>query len=283
VRIEDLVTDNKNIRLVPLFSGSSGNSTLLECEGTRILIDIGRTCKQISEALYAVGSEPTALDAIFITHDHSDHISGVDVFIRKYGIPVYATEGTWRGMHAVERKPHDITLDHVMEEGSEVTIGDVCVRSFATPHDAYGSCGYKFTSASGMSVAIATDLGTVTEEIYNTLLGSTAVLLEANYDYHMLWEGPYPYPLKKRVNSNHGHLCNDDCARTIYSLYQNGTRHFILGHLSQENNHPMVAERTIQMVMSEAHLTRDEDYTLTIAKRHTPTEPLLLPFSKVTK
>ncbi len=264
-----------SLQIMPLFSGSSGNAILIQNGKQNILVDAGQNCKKIVEALAKVQLLPEDLSAILITHDHSDHISGLDVFTRKYQVPIYATALTWRGIHAIERKPHAVELDHEIIPGETFNIEEVEVTAFDTPHDAQGSCGYRFSSHE-RSVAVATDIGFMTPVVLESLKGCEMILLEANYDKDMLWNGEYPYHLKKRIDGNYGHLCNDDCARTVVELYKFGTRHFILGHLSKENNLPQVAERTVLRAMEAEQLLRDRDYVLQIANRYVPTIPISL-------
>ena len=267
--------NSQTITITPLFSGSSGNAILVSSENTLILVDAGMNCKKIVEALNIVRINPFDLSAILITHDHSDHISGLDVFTRKFSIPIYATKDTWSGIHAAERKPHLPSLDNEVIPEEEFTIGNLGIVAFPTPHDTSGSCGYCFSSGSHKA-AIATDIGYMTDTIFEHLRGCEGILLEANYDKDMLWNGEYPYYLKKRIDGNYGHLCNDDCASTVAALCKAGTRHFILGHLSKENNLPQVAERTVVRALQDEDLVRDRDFTLRIANRYVPTEPLIL-------
>ncbi|MBP5491240.1 MAG: MBL fold metallo-hydrolase [Clostridiales bacterium] len=266
---------SKGITITPLYSGSSGNAILMSSEQTHVLVDAGMSCKKLVEALNAVRINPFDLNAILITHDHSDHISALDVFTRKFNIPIYATGATWRGIHAAEKKPHSPHLDNEIIPGTKTPIGDFEVLAFDTPHDAQGSCGYRFESE-GHVAAIATDIGVMTPVIFEQLRGCEGILLEANYDNDMLWNGAYPYYLKKRIAGEGGHLCNEDCASTIVKLCKSGTKHFILGHLSVENNLPQVAERAVLLAMETEKLVRDVDYTLRIANRYTPTAPLWL-------
>ncbi|MCR5058411.1 MAG: MBL fold metallo-hydrolase [Clostridiales bacterium] len=272
-----MASDNlsQTITITPLFSGSSGNAILVSAADTLVLVDAGMNCKKIVEALNIVKINPFDLSAILITHDHSDHISGLDVFTRKFSIPIYATKDTWSGIHAAEKKPHLPSLDNEVIPEKEFKIGSLGITAFSTPHDTSGSCGYCFSTGSHKA-AIATDIGYMTPTVFEHLLGCEGILLEANYDKDMLWNGEYPYYLKKRIDGNYGHLCNDDCASTVAALCRAGTRHFILGHLSKENNLPQVAERTVIRALQDEDLVRDRDFTLRVANRYVPTEPLVL-------
>lgn len=272
---------NTCIQMIPLYSGSSGNSIYLQFEDIRILVDVGCSTKAIAAALEQVGQNPSALDAVLITHDHSDHMKGLDVFVRKFGIPIYATKDTWTGIHRAEKKPHAGELDNTIISGETFCIGEVEITPFSTPHDADGSCGFRFVYK-GRSMSVATDLGHFRDDVKEAIIGSEVVLIEANYDYDMLWNGEYPWYLKKRVDGEMGHLCNRDCAQAVCFLYQNGTKHFVLGHLSKDNNSPMTAEKEIVRAMQNEAAVRGENYFLTVANRYYPTEAVVLyPFSDV--
>ena len=267
------------IKIVPLFSGSSGNSVFLRFGNTRLLIDVGRSAKQIVGALEQIGENPNKLDGILITHDHTDHMSGLDVFIRKFAVGAYASEDTWRGIRRAEMKSHSEFLDHVIQPWESFSIGEVEITPFPTPHDAKGSLGYRL-SAYGKTVSVATDLGHFSEDVRRAVTGSQAVLIEANYNQEMLISGPYPWSLKRRVGGQTGHLCNSDCAEAIRYLYDNGTRHFILGHLSRENNSPTVARKEISEYLSRHNLIAGEHFSMMVANRYFPTEPLVLEFAE---
>jgi len=263
------------VQMIPLFSGSSGNAVFFQFGETRFLVDAGVSCKRITEALHRIGERPESLNGIFITHDHSDHVQGLDVFVRKYEIPIYATADTWRGIHAFSKKPHDRALDHEIFPGESFFCKDVEVLSFSTPHDAVGSVGYRFQAFSH-SFSIATDMGFFSDEIMESIKGSSAVMLEANYDHEMLWNGPYPWPLKKRVDGKNGHLCNVDCAEAISRLIESGTRTFMLAHLSQENNAPRIARREVVEYLKNQNFSDGVDYDLFVAKRSDISEAVVL-------
>ncbi len=259
------------MELIPLFSGSSGNATLVRTSGANILIDAGKNCKAIVNALNEAGTDPCDIDAVLITHSHTDHVSGLDVFIRKYPSALYATEGTFRGMARRFTKPHDSTPDIRITPGVRTKVSDgVFIEAFATPHDAAGSVCYKITEADQACV-VATDLGVVTDELKSFLKGADAVLLESNYDRHMLVYGPYPEKLKIRIAGDGGHISNDDCAEVVKYLIDNGTRRFILAHLSEQNNTPAKAESTVCDYLASFKLKRDSDYEMMVARRHEPT------------
>ena len=264
------------MELVPLFSGSSGNSTLIRAGGKNILIDAGRNCKWLCSALCEVGTSPQDIDAIFITHSHSDHVSALDVFIRKYPTTLYATGETFRDMRWRFKKPHVETPDIVIVPGAlqEVFPG-VVVEAVATPHDAPGSVCYRICSE-GKKCMVMTDCGYYTDEMRELSTGVDAILIEANYDSRMLVYGDYPEDLKIRIAGDGGHLSNDDCAKAVKFLLDNGTRKFILGHLSENNNTPSKAESAVVSYLESFGHERGADYQLVIASRYDPTGAIIV-------
>ena len=227
-------------KLATLYSGSSGNSTLVCSESSRLLVDMGCSCKRTLGALYGLGVAASDIDAIFITHEHSDHVSGLLTFLSHYDVPVFGSKRTLaylseRGI--VPSRARLITL----ETAQPVSVGDISVECFKMSHDSAECVGYKFTFSSGESAAVATDLGYISDDVFSALCGCRTVGLESNYDENMLLTGKYPYYLKSRIHSHMGHLSNDECAAAAVELAKKGTRRFVLMHLSRENNEPEIA------------------------------------------
>lgn len=253
------------MKFIPLCSGSSGNATYIEAGDARLLIDAGLSCKRICELLKSVGAEPSLLTAILVTHEHSDHIKGIEVLAKKFGIPVYANRDCWSRLR-VSCPGIPARQICVFESDRDFFLGKVRVFPFTTPHDAVHSVGYT-VSCAGRTAAVCTDLGRVDKRILSVLAGADIVLIESNHDVDMLMAGPYPYDLKQRILSGHGHLCNEDCGRALVELYKTGVRNAVLGHLSKENNMPDIAVATVKSVLSEAGIG---DFRLALAGRDAP-------------
>ncbi len=253
------------IKFCSLFSGSSGNSLFISHGGTRILIDAGVSGRRIQYALESIGEDACELDALIVTHEHSDHSSCVGVMSRRYNIPVYATQGTWRGMENSIGIVNEANILHI-KANTDFEIGDLQIHSFSTPHDAADPVGYTF-KAEGRKVAIATDIGHMNETILENIRGSDLVMLESNHDLGMLENGSYPYFLKKRIRGMFGHLCNDIAGETIALLAGEGGRRFLIGHLSHENNHPETAYSTVIARLTSCGLKETDSLELDVALR----------------
>lgn len=250
----------------PLFSGSSGNALFVMAGRTKLLIDAGLPGATIAGALSSIGVDPHELDAILITHEHSDHVAGAGVLSRKYQVPIYANQPTWVAMN---RKVGTVTLRNYREfqRGEEFYIGDVGVKSFAIPHDAAQPVGYRVFSGRA-SISTATDLGHFPKSVLKEIAGSDIVLLESNHSPDMLMRNPhYSAYLKKRILGDKGHLSNEACADALEAVIQSGTRHVILGHLSQENNLPELAYRTACERLVQLGLTPGQDVRVDMAHR----------------
>lgn len=248
-------------RIYPLFSSSKGNATFIGSQTSGILIDVGVSCKRLLEGLEVCGIGADAVKAVFITHEHSDHVSGLSVFTKKYNIPVFAQWKTLENLIRSNKISSNVKVEEITEQGLE--INGMYIKCFPTPHDTEQSCGYRIHTSDDKKITVCTDLGTVTPVVETNLKGSDLVLLESNYDEQMLRTGSYPYYLKSRISSKNGHLANNDCAGMVRKLLETGTTRVILGHLSQENNTPTVAENTVLKELSG--LTRNKDYILSVA------------------
>ena len=245
-----------------LASGSSGNALVLSSGGTHLLVDAGISCRRIASGLLSLGLTLHDLDAILITHTHTDHISGLQTLLKRTDIPVLTTAQTGRGL--VYRLAG--ILDRVQEIPlcQSFFLGSFTITAFPTSHDAPGSCGYRFDTADG-SVGLVTDTGYVTEEAADILPGIDLAVLEANHDVEAVRSGPYPYYLKQRILGSEGHLCNEDAARFAVTLAKSGASQLILAHLSQENNTPAMALFAVETALSAAGLAPE----LTVAPRDT--------------
>jgi len=255
------------MRFCSLFSGSSGNCLFVGTDNAKILIDGGVSGSKIATALKEIGENPEDLSAIFVTHEHNDHISGVGIMSRKYNIPIIATEKTWKAMRNSLGKLSEENIV-TMNKGTTRTINDIQVKNFATSHDAADPVAYSF-ECGGKKVAIATDTGCITQEVRDNVIGSDLILLESNHDVDMLKNGIYPDYLKKRILGDRGHLSNVVAADFLTELALSGTKHFFLGHLSQENNTPECAFETSENMLRERELKVGRDLDLWVAKRHT--------------
>lgn len=227
----------------PLYSGSSGNATFIEAGDVRLLVDAGLTGSRIEQALNAVGAPVSTISAILVTHEHIDHVRGVGVLSRRYGIPVYANAACWEAMAPSigEIAPR---CTRVIETGRDFYIKGVNITPFAIPHDAAEPVGYTFRYE-GRCAGVLTDVGHVDEHLIDAVEHCDILLLEANHDVDMLKAGRYPYPLKQRILSRHGHLSNEDSGSALCRLYARGLRHAVLGHLSAENNDENLAMATV--------------------------------------
>jgi phosphoribosyl 1,2-cyclic phosphodiesterase len=232
-------------------------------ERTRLLVDAGLSGKETFLRLNAQGHDPQSLDAILVTHEHNDHIAGLQVIARKLRIPVYISRLT-APMIAWDENPPQLEL---FQAGASFTIGDIDVTSFTIPHDAADPVGFSFR-AEGIKISIATDLGYLPDSIRHHLRGSDLLLLESNHDVDMLKVGPYPWSVKQRVMGRNGHLSNDVACSFIRDELDCSTSTLILGHISESNNHPEI----VRLCASQALRGRALFTRLVIADPRQPTE-----------
>lgn len=262
------------MQLYSIASGSSGNCIYLGEEDGGILIDAGISRKRIVTGLERKGLSLDDIKAIFITHEHSDHISGLGPVLRKNPIPVYATADTvsaiWEKTNMNNISPE---LFHSIWPEEEIEAGEMLVRPFSISHDAVDPVCYT-VEKQGKRAAVATDMGCFDDTIIRVLGQCDSVLIEANHDINMLQVGPYPYSLKMRILGNKGHLSNTSCADLIKEILHKDLKHLVLGHLSRENNFPQLAYRTVLDELEKTETWGTLDTRLMVASRDEPTELL---------
>jgi phosphoribosyl 1,2-cyclic phosphodiesterase len=253
------------IKFCSLFSGSSGNCLFVGTNRTKILIDAGVSGKRIIEALCSIGENPSDISAVLISHEHSDHIRSAGIISRKLDVPIYANVGTWGSMeHSIG--PVKVENKRFFNTGEELVIGDICVDTFSIPHDASDPVGFNFM-VDNRKITIATDLGHINKKLLEYFDSSDLILLESNHDVEMLKVGPYPWSLKKRILGDNGHLSNEMAGKVIAYMAKKGTKKFLLGHLSRENNFPELAYQTVYNVLNENQISAGEDVELSVALR----------------
>jgi phosphoribosyl 1,2-cyclic phosphodiesterase len=253
------------VKFCVLASGSSGNSAFLATSRTRILVDAGLSLRELAKRLDSIGESTEQLDAILITHEHTDHVGGLLRLLRKrkFQIPVYLTHLTAPEIDWEESQPR---LER-FQAGMSFTVGDIEISSFSIPHDARDPVGFYFR-AEGVRVGIATDLGYIPDSIRFHLRGVDVLLLESNHDVEMLKVGPYPWVVKQRVMGRRGHLSNDMVCDFVTHDLDRSTGTLILGHLSEHNNHPEI----VRMGAAEALFARSHPARLVIAEQAHPSE-----------
>ncbi len=258
-------------------SGSSGNCSYFGSGSTHILIDVGITCKRISDSLRELGVDMTEVKGIFITHEHIDHVKGLFIISKKYHIPIYATPETLTQIRIQDKKDEiDPELYHPIMADTWVHIDNVSVYPFCNTHDAAGPVSYRIECGS-RAVAVSTDLGNFTSYTVKNLLGLDALILEANHDLRMLEVGPYPYSLKRRILSDYGHLSNVRCGELLCEIMNKRLCNVFLGHLSKENNIPELAYTTVQNVLRDSLAPQEwEQLHLMVANRDTVSELVTL-------
>ena len=254
------------VKFCTLLSGSSGNCTYIESNGVAILIDAGGTFKKIKELIDVAGGDISLVQGIFITHEHSDHISGLRVLSHQLNIPIIANPNTISAILS-----SNITFDDELfvplETGSCAAACEFEIKSFATPHDSVESVGY-IINTGNIKLAVATDMGHLTESFLKNSTGCDLVLMESNYDEDMLSEGSYPAFLKKRILSKHGHLSNIDAAQGATYLASTGVKHIVLGHLSKDNNTPNTAYKAVFDQLQKNGVKIGKDLSLITAPRY---------------
>lgn len=249
-------------KLCPLYSGSSGNSYYLETAGKGILIDCGRSARQLDNALREHEIDSRKIQAVFITHEHTDHVSALRVFASRHHIRVYTSYGTAAVLEAKGLIDEKVDIEPMTLDGVE--LDDFSVEPFRISHDCTEGYGYVVETQDGRRTAFVTDTGIITPEAGNALSGCDTVVLESNHDVAMLQSGNYPYALKKRILSDVGHLSNECCAEEAVRLVRNGTTRLLLAHLSKENNIPELAMQASLYELERRGMKQNKDFLLCV-------------------
>ncbi len=251
------------LRFATIASSSGGNCVYIGTENTNILIDAGLSGKRVEDGLAQLELTGKDIDAIFVTHEHSDHADGIGILSRRYDIPVYATEGTWDNMPSKvgEIRPRNRRTVYADEN---CIFNDLCIHPFEIPHDAAEPVGYSIIGEKH-KITVATDMGHITETVKENIKGSSVLLLESNHDVDMLKKGPYSYTLKQRILSDTGHLSNNVAGSFLSRIADSRLKYVFLGHLSKENNTPRLAFDTVKDIVSESGAEIGGDFDMWVA------------------
>ncbi|GEL66504.1 MBL fold metallo-hydrolase [Marinilactibacillus psychrotolerans] len=255
-----LEVEQSGLKISILASGSTGNITYIESDQIKILVDCGFSGKKAIELLKQIDRRPEDLNAILVTHEHSDHIKGVGILARKYNLDIYANQNTWKAM---EPKLGKLNLEqkHHFDMNKTMTIGDIDVSSFGVSHDAVDPQFYTFQKNNKRFVML-TDTGYVSDNMRDYVKNADAYLFESNHDLSMLRMGRYPWSLKQRIIGDKGHLSNEDGALALAEIVGDRTKRVYLGHLSKENNLKEIAHSTVEDILKQKGTGIGHDYTL---------------------
>lgn len=259
------------LKFCSLYSGSTGNSLFVESNNTKILIDSGVSAKKVIDGLASIDVNICDIDAILVTHEHSDHVQSLGTISKKFDIPVYANQNTWDSMPKQKDKI-DASNVKFFNSNENFEINDFVIHPFSIPHDAVDPCGFYFC-CDNEKFSVATDLGHMTTNVMNCLEGSKFLMLEANYDPEVLKCSKYPYLLKTRIAGPNGHLSNNLAGQAIAHLINCGLENVTLGHLSKENNFPELAYNTVIEELTLNNFSKDS-VSINVANRDCPTDVL---------
>ena len=252
---------------ISLYSGSSGNCSVVRSGGAYLLVDMGKGVRVTTGALREAGLDASDCRGILVTHEHSDHVKGLGTFLKRHPLPVYGAGPTLAALEAAGLLPAACPVCLLdPDRGEEADVAGFGVRAFPTSHDV-PCVGYRITTPDGKTMAIATDLGTLTPAVHAALDGCGLVALESNYDPYMLHNGPYPYYLRARIEGPRGHLSNDECSEKLLELVQGGCEKFALCHLSQENNTPALALQTVFTTLGAGSVVPGKDCVVQAQRR----------------
>ena len=264
-------------KFYPVASGSDGNCVYIGTENTHILIDAGVSGKKIEQRISVAGVSGSNIDAIFITHEHTDHIQGAGVLSRRFNIPIFATDKTWRYIDKCDSlgNIHEGNKN-IVYKGENVIINDLIVKPFEIPHDGADPVAYTVI-ANGCKFAIATDIGHTTDSLIENLTGTNVLLLESNHDIEILKHGKYPDSLKNRILGKQGHLSNVSAGQLLTQIMSESLKYVFLGHLSRENNDPFMALNTVTNILESNGIKIGRNHLdLRVACRESISEVLIL-------
>ena len=261
------------LRFISLGSGSSGNCYYLQTADDALLIDAGVGLRTLKKHLHNYGLRLDSVKHILITHDHADHVKSVGIISSEYNIPVYVINEVHNGIYRNYCVPRKIPADNVrhISKGEKIRLGDFIVTPFAVPHDSSGNVGYRI-EAEGVTFCLMTDVGHVTEEMQDYIAEANYLVIEANYDVEMLKNGPYPQHLKVRIDGPTGHLSNVACGEAIANYATTCLKRVWLCHLSEENNHPVLALKTVEQTLRSYGIIIGKDFIVEDLKRKSPSE-----------
>jgi phosphoribosyl 1,2-cyclic phosphodiesterase len=254
-----------------LASGSRGNATFIKTERVRLLIDAGITRKEVSRRLECIGEDPDGIDAVLITHEHSDHSGALKMLVKELPVQAFLTWGTINALHAGEYELNGSKIVPI-PAGIPFTLGDIEILPFTVPHDAAEPVAFTL-KCGGAKLTQLTDIGYMPDQVAERLLGSDVLILESNHDLEMLRVGPYPWALKQRLMGRYGHLSNTAVGRYIRDQYDGSAQHVVLAHLSSKNNHPAIAKYEVSRALRDRGF---EHATLTVTSQDEPTAPIRL-------
>ena len=253
------------MRYCPLFSGSSGNCTYVGTAEGGLLIDVGVSARRIKTALTERDIDPSSIRAVLLTHEHNDHVAGLQVLSKQFGWPVVASEGTLDALSEQEKLPCNSRV-YMLPADRSLAIAGLRITPFEAPHDSRQCYGYRIDSQDGRSLAMTTDLGYMPDAVLQAIMGCQTLHIESNHDPEMLRNGPYPYWLIQRIRGEGGHLSNQDCAAVLPALVRAGANRIVLAHLSEHNNTPSLAQETATAALSAMGAAMGRDYLLMVAK-----------------
>ena len=254
-----------------LGSGSRGNATFIKTDSVRLLVDAGLSRKEVSKRLETIGEDPDGIDAVLVTHEHTDHGAGLRTLLKELCIHAFMTPGTLRGLQPETFEMNGSTITPIAA-GVPFRFGDLEITPFAVPHDANEPTAFSIATQ-GIRITQLTDVGHLPDSVAMHLLGSQCLILESNHDIEMLRVGPYPWNLKQRLMGRYGHLSNTAVAQFIRNRYDGSADHVMLAHLSSKNNHPEIARQEAALAL------RDRGFgstSLTITSQDQPTVPVQL-------